>query len=575
MTVNLMKVAFVAVFALALGGQPGCKKANNGTPEAKRAARQEAATSLGSGAFFKHIPKESPYVFASFKSIPEEIFVDMLEPMGTFWEIVAERIEDDIKGNSKEDKVGRAVMKELRGKINKEGLLSLGISTSPEFAIYGMGPLPVVRLEIKDGTKFRAALDRIAKDADDKIPWKSSGDIRYLSTIEKDAAFVFAPLDESLVFAVVPTETLEESLPLLFGTQTPKESMADGAYMRELAARHGFGPYGLGYVDFGRLYEAATGKLSGETMKYWQALTKGEWLKPPQGCVPHIEKLTGELIPRVVFGYGDLDRTTMSFSFLVELAPALGLGLRALTVGMPGLTDATIENSMFSLGGGLQIKNAQNTAKLVAWYLEKIGNQCEAKELKRVAKDLVDFSRLPIPKEIGDELGILLSVIDGDFDLNGKDVKNVNAFALIELGDPAHWIETANQSSGGMVTLTVPADGKFHKQNFPFIPPEATDGIFLAIKDKILMFAAGEKGKSAALAALKDIPKHPPFGLIRYDMSKLADIVDEVASLEESPSAREAANLLMDAWSQWSHVGIKLHATDNAFGLTFTSEKKL
>ena len=565
----------VGVFAVTTSG---CKKSPKGNnPSDPLAERKAAAQNLGTGVFFKHIPAETPYAFASFEPLPGGLFDSMASSFTSMMKILEPEINEAIsEKKGREGKIARALFKELKGKLNKEGLASLGISTTPEYAFYGLGPMPVLRVQLADGDKLRSVIERVSKESGESIPWKTLGGIRYISGNKSDVSFVFSILDDSIVAAVVSTEVFDKMLPLVLGTEQPKVSMATGDnLLKKVAGKHGFGPHGVGYVDFEKIYRGATGKETGEMLAFWQGLTKGDWAKPDPGCVPHIERLTSVLTPRLVFGYGDLNAQRIDFSIFVEMAPALIAGLNSLKFPTPGLTDDALESSKIAIGGGINLKNAQRLAGIVAPELDKVGSDCKEKDFSSMAGDLRDFSTQDLPKEFGDKLGFVAALLEGRFDMSASEPAGLVGFAVIHLTDtPEELVKLANQKAGGQVVVNVPPDGKFHKQDLP-VPAKIVDGIFLALKDNLILLAAGEKAKAVALEASQVVPENPPFFALSYDMSFFADIFEEIAAKEADDERQKGIiSLAVSMYRQWGNVSMKFHATGNGLGFTFVTNRR-
>ena len=160
-TTALVASAAAAVFALAVG----CKKDTKvlDWDEAARSTdvvegNRKAAGDLVAPTLFEHIPVDTPYVFASFEPIPPEYWHHTFAQLGPAVQDVLRRVASDNSGPSP---AARALFSELGADLSAAGLERLGLSPSPRFAIYGLGPMPVVRLEISDAARLTATIERI------------------------------------------------------------------------------------------------------------------------------------------------------------------------------------------------------------------------------------------------------------------------------------------------------------------------------------------------------------------------------------------------------------------------------
>ena len=87
---------------------------------------------------------------------------------------IAAELKGQATSDDPEEKIARALAEELSGKISKAGFAELGVSTSPRWALYGVGLLPVVRVSLADAGKFKAMIGRIEAKSGQKAPTKKA-----------------------------------------------------------------------------------------------------------------------------------------------------------------------------------------------------------------------------------------------------------------------------------------------------------------------------------------------------------------------------------------------------------------
>jgi len=161
----------------------------------------------------------------SFEPIPLEYFAKLKREMGPR----LASIRAAIRELAKQDPQARSIelfAEELDGKWSAEGMASLGFSTTPRFAVYGLGASVVARLEVDPQAVF-GTLDRIARRAGTSLPpAQRRGDWRLWSVPRAGGRVVIALGDGTLVVAAGPVRAIDDALPVILGEQQPAASMA-------------------------------------------------------------------------------------------------------------------------------------------------------------------------------------------------------------------------------------------------------------------------------------------------------------------------------------------------------------
>ena len=155
----------VATMMMAL---TGCgKDGKTGTPGGK-AGTAAALPPVEAPAFMDLIPADTPYAFVSSRQLPTEA---MDKIFGAF-EPLLKKLDEEIgkelarpAGDGMDDKIGRAIAEELKGNLNKAGLEKMGLSTTPRFAVYGVGVLPVFRFELGNPKALTDMIGRVETKA--------------------------------------------------------------------------------------------------------------------------------------------------------------------------------------------------------------------------------------------------------------------------------------------------------------------------------------------------------------------------------------------------------------------------
>lgn len=325
-----------------------------------------------------YVPADTPYVFANIEPLPKAYIDTMAAKMGPLAEIYEGMVKDALAGLAKEGSddpavaVVKALLEEMQGKISIAGAESIGLSTQARSAIYGIGLVPVARLELKDPAAFQAFLGRVEKRAGQPLLSFKVGDQSYWRIGKEggDLAGLMAIADGDLVLSIMPSKPSNELLERLLGVTLPDDSLADAGKLEALNDQYGFTPHGSGYVDVVRVMRALTEEKSGIEKEFLAAFGEKDEL-PSAECKAEMLGIAGNM-PRFAFGYTRFDLQQLDSQAILELKPELAKPLSALPAAVPGLGAAT--DSVFDFGFSLNVQklvdfaNAQAAAVAAAPY---------------------------------------------------------------------------------------------------------------------------------------------------------------------------------------------------------------
>lgn len=146
-----------------------------------------------------------------------------------------------------------------------EAMSALGIGDEMEYVTYGIGLAPVYRMSVENPQAFTATLDRVEGEMDVaplNVTREGSYAIRRYELIPANENSEAMPLaigiSEDQVVAYLDSADLggEELDSLVTGQSMPDESLADTDHLESMVERHGFLPYGMGYLSFEEMVSA-------------------------------------------------------------------------------------------------------------------------------------------------------------------------------------------------------------------------------------------------------------------------------------------------------------------------------
>ncbi|MCW5806363.1 MAG: hypothetical protein KIT31_28620 [Deltaproteobacteria bacterium] len=515
----------VVVVAVVAGG--GCKKDDGSDLPSEMKPRRASVDpgKLDLPKLLEHVPADTPFIVAGLEAVPLAYYAKMKKAFGglidaafTAWRLTS----------SDDNKLLDAVLSEMDGKWNAEGIESLGLSSQPRFAVYGQsGVAPIVaRIEVKDAKVVLATFERIARRVDKELPpMETRGGRSFWRIPGKPGKSegVVALVDNQLVFAAGPPAAIERSLDLVLGIEKPKDNLGDAKQLTELMTRHGFGANLIGFVDTRRiLLEAA----------------KDEGRKT-DACEDEIARIAKK-IPRIAFGYGELTAERTSAGLVVELSPELVAKVEALRTEVPGLARALSDEPLIAMGGGLDIAKGQELMLSFADVMRDAGEACHAEEVVSRAKRMTRKLDKDLPeaaRKITGFAGALTEIEFGGRRRRTPIPDSLDAFACVSSRDAKDLFEEILDEAREIRRLDIKTDGSMHAIDAK-LPVEFD--LYAGVGSTALCTAAGKTGKSMANHALGARPGKAPFFAASYDWGKYVDIYLDIIPERELHSDFDA-----------------------------------
>jgi hypothetical protein len=519
---------------------------------------------LAAPALLAHIPADSPFALVSFEPIPLEYFAKLKREMGPRLTSIREAIRELAKQDPQERPL-EFFFEELDGKWNAEGMALLGLSTTPRFAVYGLGATVVVRLEV-DPRALLGTLDRVARRAGTSLaPAQHRGDWQLWRVPRAGGRGVLIALgDGALVVAAGPIRAIDDALPLIVGEQQPAASMAGGKALKELMARHRLGPMLVGFADMSwlasRLFAPEVGP-------------------PTAACTTAIADLAASA-PRLVFGLDGLPGDRMVGGAVLELAPALASELQKLRVVAPGLGAALADEPSFLMGGAMNLPRAREAGRAAASVVGDLGRACNMAGLGQAAFRLWSALTPPLPEPFGQITGAMFtseSLVSLTAASKGGEMpRDLDAFVMVTALDPKAIARAVLDRAPKLRSLGLVLDGKLHKLDLP-LPVEVHAGA--GARAVVLgMGAYGRRSAEQALGAAVG-PAAPLFAMIIDLKQVIAARPERFPDLDadlphDSDQLSERAGQLMGMYMTLARWEFTVDASDHGLVLRFAENRK-
>lgn len=313
--------------------------------------RDLAQRDAGGAALLSYIPADTPYVVASTARMPEAQVAAWQAQSAAAFEYYALSLEDlaaataagagkDGADPAEADGMAavRAVIDELAA-ASREGRLGalLGVDVDADYAFYGQGLLPTLRVQTVDPEATRAFIASIEQRAGSPLPTTTvqGREVWQVAGAANEPSLVAGLLDGWLVVALAPPAADEATLAGLLGLTAPANPMSDDDRLAALRQAYGFTDDVAGYVDLRRI----AGIVSGASRGPHDAALLADVPVMDATCQAEIASLA-EAWPRMAVGVTAMDGRTQRSLGVLEVRSDIAADLAGLSIAYPGGPDA-------------------------------------------------------------------------------------------------------------------------------------------------------------------------------------------------------------------------------------------
>ncbi|HJR13919.1 MAG TPA: hypothetical protein VJ833_08505 [Rhodanobacteraceae bacterium] len=409
---------------------------------------------VASNAPITFAPADTPYLFANFKGTPEDVaeawgqandavMAARIQQLGKMAEVVGQKNPDVAK-------ILDAVQTELANvHSSKELAQTIGFSKSSLYALYGIGDVPVARIELASPDAFKAFWARVEKRAGITAPTAVLDQQTYWVLGGSDAKMhlLVAIEGNQLVAAVAPLNAMPEMLKQLLGLTKPASNASDR--LAGIDSQHGYSDYGSGYVDLPRFFANLYDGKDAVTQAFAKDI--GGTLANP-ACASEFASIANQ-VPLASAGFQTYSAKEMHATLDVKLSSSLLGALTALKQPVSGM-DESSDASMFDMVMALPLQKWQAFIKGRAEAAATKTYQCPAlQSLNNFAKTAAN-PPVQMPPEAASLLGFRI-VLD-KWDIGPQIAGRV----LVASSNPTELVQKIQQTMPQFALKTIPTDGK-------------------------------------------------------------------------------------------------------------------
>lgn len=478
----------------------GC---SNDSDAPATSAQKAPATQVSAQAhpLLKFIPADAPYYFASTQVPSAEEAFEIIRRTGSLDDLSQARADLEFLRDSNGDpglatllELGLAVLAELEQIDSVADYHALGLKPNAQSALYALGILPALRLELHDEALFTQLVERVMAQAELELPEAAYEGYRYWRVADDYSPIegVFAIGHGQLLLTLLPVDADAELKALMFGAQLPARSMVTSGTLGELEQRHRFTPYGSGMVDFSRLLNELSQPGHAATRAFFTALEESPL--DLADCAQDVDRLTTNF-PGLVLGMRAYSPERIEVNGILATSDEIASDIRSFSAGVPGLGST---RGMASMGLGLNIPALLKAAQGYAESVRSNPFTCDGlQDINEAFTDLTLLTGNPMAMMFGPAISGLKLRLDS-LKLSG-DMPEGSGVVTLSSPDAQALLRAGAQFLPPLAALNLSANSEVKAVPADLLPPGAPD-LHAAMSANAIVIGAG----LANPASLKD-----------------------------------------------------------------------
>ncbi|MFK7956560.1 MAG: hypothetical protein AB8B96_10720 [Lysobacterales bacterium] len=508
---SLIGITFAVTFLAGCGDDDA--PAATGSASAPAAKAQSTGGGKGSP-LLAYVPADTPYFVGNRDTMDNktvDLMWSMAEPGLSYIDNAISQALDDEKVS--DDPLAKAVMEELSGKMNRQGMADLGFDPAGNAALYGLGVLPVLRADLADGNRLRETISRIeAKAGQEFVVNNFEGQDFYENGDEK-AKVIVAINDDELVMSVVPSNAREAGLKQLFSDNKPASNIT--GRLDDVNDEYNLLPMftmmmnPVGFVD---------AMLTDNSEVASAMFADGRQALGPE-CAAEFREIAG-IMPQIVSGYTAFNDSAVDSIAVMKLRDDIATATKELAAPMGGM--GSIDDVLLHLGFAIDVLKTKQFLSDQANAVAADPYQCaELAELNDGMAQMSAQLAQPLPPMVGNFQGFRFSL--KEMDLSSGMPQNLRALLMVGITNPQLVVGMASAMVPQLANLQMTTDGTPTPLPAGLIP-FPLDGPHLAMTEQGIGLSTGTgeetelKGYLSGDAASGDLP----FLVMGYDEEGMA-----------------------------------------------------
>lgn len=371
-----------------------------------------------------YVPSDSPYVLANLAPMNADTVNKMREiyaPLANDYLAMFDVLEADMlkkeAGNPDAQQAFafmKALITEMAAFKSDADMEKAGLKPGAMSAFYGVGLVPVFRMQIGDEAKVRAMMQRVASSAKQKLIEEDFGSGKLIRAGSDDAQLVVFFQNAQVIVSLAPKNATATMLELI----APAKPVNSEEIMDRLSAtqkKYGFTDDAVGYLN----PTAFTYFLSGKT----NALESGfiaiqpSKMEPTSAlCLQEFQQIAG-IVPNIAIGFTKFAPKSMHQKVIFELSPERAKALSAIVAPTPAYGPTGVGGFSMSIDP----MNAMNYGRAQANLILANPYKCDKlADLNKSAAEMKESLANPVLGMAGMVKGFGFSLDKLELDFSGE-----------------------------------------------------------------------------------------------------------------------------------------------------------
>lgn len=562
---NTLRLILISLLLSLLLGACGDKE---------EAAAPEMAASPAAASLMAYVPADTPYLAANLQPIPDNVIDAQFERAQPVLEelqgqVTRIKTEWESGGEMPDDPMERlmiAWVDAYDGKINREGLESMGWDFQSSSVLYGVGAFPTLRVSSSDPRALSDSIMAILENADIEAPqaeflgqpyWRIDAD----DTDEMPIALYIAVLSDHFALGLYPIATEAGFLPGFLGLEMPGDHYR-AVSLAQLNQQHGYSAYGSGFVDFHRLAdefmdpEATTARVLASFDEY-------DLEDFSEQCVAETHRIIDNM-PYLSGGVTEMGVDAVSYRAVFQHPSELARELTGLVAALP--VARTLSDHLAELSFGIKVGAARDFLRGKAEHVQSDPFRCEHfADINQQAGDLLEKLNQPLPPFVNNFLGLRLSIKELDMEPGQTMPNDVRGHLAVHVEQPEMFL--------GMAQMFLPdlADMQLSPGSDPKPVPEflmSVQGIsaYAAMSDQAIGISVGE-GEQETLGDFLAMPagNDGTFLSVDYDTAAYYQLQELQMGEVEAIDPDDPMNSFYESLMEWAKAASEREHTEMKF----------
>ncbi|MFS8137304.1 MAG: hypothetical protein ACMG50_04165 [Thermomonas sp.] len=301
------------------------------------------------------VPADTPYVLANLDVMDDATRSALMAQADAQLPSQLAQLDSAADRLAEKDQDGARLLRALRAEFTDKTIETFaqgaGLNLKGYSAFYGLGLAPVARFDLSDPKAFEAFIGRLETAYGKKLDVATVDKQSYRKHVfaASGTEMILAMNDKQAMAALLPANVSPALLRQALGLDRPQKSLQEDGRLATLAKAKGYSKWMIGELDLTRALPLAVGGTDPLVAAILKARAESESAKTGEpvanqlqtspSCVTDAARIASR-VPRMSFGYTQLDSKHQDVRFDVSLADDISKAFAGLAVAVPGLGTA-------------------------------------------------------------------------------------------------------------------------------------------------------------------------------------------------------------------------------------------